>query len=262
MPVLQTAAATRYPTSGNDVRPGQLKITQLRGVAGLKQNQRDTLRTLGTKEINDVVYKDNRPEIRGMVRTDSHLVGAEQINIIVVPADDRVGGVVKNEITMIPNNDGLSGSIYELADDEYLQVESGPDGGVVVWSSDLDVVATLSHFRETLGEPSKARDGYLISGDRASELSSSDAEDQAMHRPEDVHLVVAVHGDAQISWREPQRKLVESRLPYVELCYSAPVIEWATVLDLVDQTASDHVKGAIQALQQPIVRSLGRNAIA
>ena len=35
----------------------QLKVTQLRGKVGLKQNQRETLRTLGLKRIGDVVVK-------------------------------------------------------------------------------------------------------------------------------------------------------------------------------------------------------------
>ena len=37
-------------------------------------NQRETLRTLGLKRIDDTVVKEDRPEIRGMVRTVTHLV--------------------------------------------------------------------------------------------------------------------------------------------------------------------------------------------
>ena len=37
-------------------------------------NQRETLRSLGLKRINDVVVKEDRPEIRGMIFTVSHLV--------------------------------------------------------------------------------------------------------------------------------------------------------------------------------------------
>ena len=52
----------------------RLKVTQTRGHVGCKQNQRETLRTLGLKRIGDVVVKEDRPEIRGMVRTVAHLV--------------------------------------------------------------------------------------------------------------------------------------------------------------------------------------------
>ena len=58
----------------------QLKVTQNKGLIGLKQNQRDTLRSLDLKRINDVVVKEDRPEIRGMVQTVRHLVTVEEVD--------------------------------------------------------------------------------------------------------------------------------------------------------------------------------------
>ena len=57
----------------------RLKVTQVRSGIGRKQNQRDSLRSLGLKRINDVVVKEDRPEIRGMIFTVSHLVKVEEI---------------------------------------------------------------------------------------------------------------------------------------------------------------------------------------
>jgi large subunit ribosomal protein L30 len=57
----------------------RLKVTQTRSGIGGKQNQRDTLRTLGLKRIGDVVVKEDRPEIRGMVNTVTHLVAVEEV---------------------------------------------------------------------------------------------------------------------------------------------------------------------------------------
>jgi large subunit ribosomal protein L30 len=57
----------------------RLKVTQIRSRIGRKQNQRDTLRSLGLKRINDVVVKEDRPEIRGMIFTVSHLVSVEEV---------------------------------------------------------------------------------------------------------------------------------------------------------------------------------------
>jgi large subunit ribosomal protein L30 len=57
----------------------RLKVTQVRSVIGTKRNQRDTLRSLGLKRINDVVVKEDRPEIRGMVATVPHLVQVEEV---------------------------------------------------------------------------------------------------------------------------------------------------------------------------------------
>ena len=57
----------------------KLKVTQIRSVIGSKQNQRETLRTLGLRKINDVVLKEDRPEIRGMIFTVSHMVSVEEV---------------------------------------------------------------------------------------------------------------------------------------------------------------------------------------
>jgi large subunit ribosomal protein L30 len=57
----------------------KLKVTQVRSVIGAKQNQRDTLRSLGLRRINDVVVKEDRPEFRGMIFTVKHLVTVEEV---------------------------------------------------------------------------------------------------------------------------------------------------------------------------------------
>ncbi|WP_298801356.1 50S ribosomal protein L30 [uncultured Pseudokineococcus sp.] len=58
----------------------RLKVTQTRSTIGGKQNQRDTVRSLGLKRIGDVVVKDDRPEIRGMITTVAHLVTLEEVD--------------------------------------------------------------------------------------------------------------------------------------------------------------------------------------
>ncbi len=58
----------------------QLKVTQTKSGIGRKQNQRDTLRSLGLKRIGDTVVKEDRPEIRGMVEAIPHLVTFEEVN--------------------------------------------------------------------------------------------------------------------------------------------------------------------------------------
>ena len=58
----------------------RLKVQQQRSTIGCKKNHRDTLRTLGLKRIGDVVVKEDRPEVRGMVQTVRHLVTVEEVN--------------------------------------------------------------------------------------------------------------------------------------------------------------------------------------
>ena len=56
----------------------RLKVTQTRSEIGGKQNQRDTLRSLGLKRIGDVVVKEDRPEIRGMIARIPHLIEVQE----------------------------------------------------------------------------------------------------------------------------------------------------------------------------------------
>jgi len=58
----------------------KIQVTQVRSAIGRQQNQRNTLRSLGLKRIGDVVVKEDRPEIRGMVETIPHLVDVETVS--------------------------------------------------------------------------------------------------------------------------------------------------------------------------------------
>lgn len=58
----------------------QIKVTQIKSKIGGKQNQRDSLRSLGLKRIGDSVVKEDRPEIRGMVNAVRHLVTVEEVD--------------------------------------------------------------------------------------------------------------------------------------------------------------------------------------
>src|SRR5579875_1571946 len=57
----------------------RLKVTQVRSGIGGTAEQRDTLRSLGLKRLRDTVVKEDRPEIRGMIRAVAHLVRVEEV---------------------------------------------------------------------------------------------------------------------------------------------------------------------------------------
>lgn len=58
----------------------QLKVTQVKSIIGGNQAQRETVRGLGLKRIGDVVVKEDRPEIRGMIDAVRHLVTVEEVD--------------------------------------------------------------------------------------------------------------------------------------------------------------------------------------
>ncbi|MEP6815440.1 MAG: 50S ribosomal protein L30 [Marmoricola sp.] len=57
----------------------RLKVKQTKSTIGCPSNQRETVRSLGLKRIGDVVVKEDRPELRGMVHTVRHLVTVEEV---------------------------------------------------------------------------------------------------------------------------------------------------------------------------------------
>jgi large subunit ribosomal protein L30 len=58
----------------------QLKVTQIKSVISEKQNQRDTLRSLGLKRIGQSVLREDTKQNRGYVNTVAHLVKVEEID--------------------------------------------------------------------------------------------------------------------------------------------------------------------------------------
>jgi large subunit ribosomal protein L30 len=58
----------------------RLKVTQMKSSNGGKQNQRDSLRTLGLKRIGDIVVREDTLSVRGLVNTVAHLVKVEEID--------------------------------------------------------------------------------------------------------------------------------------------------------------------------------------
>ncbi len=55
-----------------------LKITLKKSTIGCKQNQIATVKALGLKKIGSSVEQNDTPQIRGMIKTVSHLVSVEQ----------------------------------------------------------------------------------------------------------------------------------------------------------------------------------------
>jgi large subunit ribosomal protein L30 len=58
----------------------RLKVTQRRSAIGRPKDQKDTVRRLGLHRLHDVVVKEDRPEIRGMIAKVRHLVDVEEIS--------------------------------------------------------------------------------------------------------------------------------------------------------------------------------------
>ncbi len=57
---------------------GKLKVTQVRSAVDRGGRQRGTIRALGIKRIGQSVLHEDRPEIRGMIRSVQHLVEVEE----------------------------------------------------------------------------------------------------------------------------------------------------------------------------------------
>jgi large subunit ribosomal protein L30 len=58
----------------------ELRVTQIKSKIGSKKEHRNSLRSLGLHRIGDVVVKQDRPEIRGMIKSVRHLVTVEEVD--------------------------------------------------------------------------------------------------------------------------------------------------------------------------------------
>ena len=58
----------------------QLSITLVKSPIGQKQNQKDTVRALGLRKMNQTVVRPDNPQMRGMVFTVQHLVRVEKVD--------------------------------------------------------------------------------------------------------------------------------------------------------------------------------------
>lgn len=60
-------------------KTSQLKITQTRSVIRRPQRQKDTVRALGLRKMNQTVVHGDTPQIRGMIAKVHHLVTVEEV---------------------------------------------------------------------------------------------------------------------------------------------------------------------------------------
>ncbi len=57
----------------------KLKIKLVKSTNKSLKNQKATVKALGLKKIGSVVEQQDNPQIRGMIKTVSHLVSVEEI---------------------------------------------------------------------------------------------------------------------------------------------------------------------------------------
>jgi large subunit ribosomal protein L30 len=57
----------------------KLKITLIRSTNKCQENQKATVKALGLRKIGSSVEQQDNPQIRGMIKTVSHLVSVEEI---------------------------------------------------------------------------------------------------------------------------------------------------------------------------------------
>ena len=56
----------------------KVKITQVKSLIDRPKRQKETVKALGLKKINDTVVKEVTPQIQGMINKVAHLVKVEE----------------------------------------------------------------------------------------------------------------------------------------------------------------------------------------
>lgn len=58
---------------------GKVKITQVKSIIDRSQRQKDTMKALGLRKMNQSVVHEVNPQISGMINKIAHLVKVEQL---------------------------------------------------------------------------------------------------------------------------------------------------------------------------------------
>lgn len=56
---------------------GKIKITQVRSIIDRPKRQKDTMKALGLRKMNQTVVKETSPQVLGMVNKVKHLLKVE-----------------------------------------------------------------------------------------------------------------------------------------------------------------------------------------
>jgi len=56
---------------------GKVKITQVRSTIDRSQKQKDTMKALGLRKMNQSVIKEVSPQVQGMINKVKHLLSVE-----------------------------------------------------------------------------------------------------------------------------------------------------------------------------------------
>jgi large subunit ribosomal protein L30 len=66
----------------------QLSITLVKSPIGQKQRQKDTVRALGLRKMNQTVVRPDNPQMRGMVFAIQHLVRVVEVDDVPAPTKE------------------------------------------------------------------------------------------------------------------------------------------------------------------------------
>ncbi len=58
---------------------GKIKVTQVKSIIDRPKRQKDTIKALGLRKINQSVEHEATPQILGMVRRVAHLLHVEEV---------------------------------------------------------------------------------------------------------------------------------------------------------------------------------------
>jgi large subunit ribosomal protein L30 len=57
----------------------KIRVKYRKSAIGYAQDQKDTIRALGFRKLNQIVEHDDTPAIRGMIKKVEHLVDVEEV---------------------------------------------------------------------------------------------------------------------------------------------------------------------------------------
>lgn len=154
---------------------------------------------------------------------------------------------------------GINLFYAEFTNEEYVQVEVTESGQSVMWSTSLDLDATIRAKFQIFGEAldDKKLWSMLVRNavDGPEELVANPAEIDriATTGNDDVTNYSAGYADKVLFWRAPQVKLRNGTIKHCEIAYSSEAIDREKLCAFMGATATPQVIKALELSTAPIV---------
>jgi hypothetical protein len=147
----------------------------------------------------------------------------------------------------------------EFSNEEYIHTETDESGIGVMWSSQLELSATIDAAHAHMGIAEDNDDYWsrvVFEDGKDQEMNPAKIEQIALTKESDVRYYTGAYGEGLLSWRRPQVKMKDGQILHAEICYTAEHPRLEAIVNLISTTATQQVVEAIKGNSDPLAQKV------